>query len=300
MKKPILLLTIICIFILQVNSYAQGMYAGAEVGYAFPSQTRAFFADVNATPTFTSVTSKSYSLGEGVPIAIYGGYMFTNNIGLELNISEKFNYDISSSTTSSTPPPPDIIDNHNYTRKGNMLGFTPGIRLSTGGDKFSIYSVTGLFIGIPSATLEDNETVVTTTGPAGTGGTVTNNYDDVYTFSGNIVIGFHGAIGAMYNLSDRIGIFAEVAGDFEDWAPTERLITTYTVNGADMLGGLTTNEKQINYVDSYTTTAGSSSPGSPTQAARIYLPFSSWGISIGIHFSFGGGNATTPAGATAQ
>lgn len=269
----------------QTYAHAQGIYAGIGIGYGMPSQVQPFVANSNANETSTSVTSKSYSLGQGLSVGAYGGYMFTNNIGLELNIFDKFSTSTTATvTTSSTFNSSTDV----YTAKGNLFGLTPAIRLSVGDGNLKIYTVTGLIIGFPSATMEDNG-IATTNTPGG--GSVTNTSDEIDTYSGNLIIGFHGALGVQYDLSDKIGIFGEVTGNFENWAPTEQLVTTYTVNGADELGGLTTSQKQTNYVDSYTNSNTNSSPGSPTQRARIYLPFSSWGFNIGVHFSFGGNSS---------
>jgi hypothetical protein len=286
MKKLTFIAIIAGICIIQIRANAQNIYAGVGVGYGFPSQIQPFFATSNSNGTSTSVTSKSYSLGTGLSVGAYGGYMFTNNIGFELNVFEKF----SSSATATVTTASSLASSTDvYTAKGNLFGLTPAIRLSIGDDKLKIYTVTGLIIGFPSATLEDNGTTTTVTPPAGS---ITNTSDEISTYSGNLIIGFHGAVGVLYNISDKIGVFGEVTGNFENWGPSEQLVTTYTVNGADKLNGLTTSEKQINYVNSYTSSATNTSPGSPTQSSRMYLPFSSWGFNIGVHFSFGGGSAT--------
>lgn len=276
---------VVGICIIQIHSNAQSIYAGVGVGYGFPSQVQPFYANSSSDPTSTSVTSKSYSLGTGMSVGVYGGYMFTNNIGLELNVFDKFS---SSTTTTVTTSSPTNSTTDVYTAKGMLFGLTPAIRLSVGEGKLRVYTVTGLIIGFPSTTLEDNGSATHITGG---GGSVTNTSDEINTYSGNLILGFHGALGVLYNISDKIGIYAELAGNFENWAPSEQLITTYTLNGADELGGLTTSQKQTNYVSSYTSSNNNTSPGSPTQSAKVYLPFSSWGFNIGVHFSFGGNSA---------
>jgi hypothetical protein len=291
MKTLRLLTAMAGLFIGQINSHAQGVYFGVGGGYAFPSGLQPFTTDASTTPTGASYTSKSYSLGSGVPVMIYGGYMVTPNIGLELGISEKF--------TSSTSSTVNAVDTTGFTvrtstdvwtAKGSLFSFTPAIRLMTGAGKLQLYTVTGLVIGIPSATLEDAGTTVITN----PGGTTTDVTDRVWTYSGGMVYGFHGAAGVVYMLSDKIGIFGEVAANLENWAPGQSLITTATSNGSDMLPQMTTSEKQTDYVSSYSVVYASSSPGSPAQSAKIYLPFSSWGINIGVHFSLGGSAAIAP------
>jgi OmpA-like transmembrane domain len=219
MKKLTFIAAIAGVFLIETNSQAQGFYAGAQVGYGLPSQVQPFFPNVISGTNSTTTNNKSYSLGAGMAVGIYGGYMLNENIGLELGLSEKFNNSVTATSYITTPFPSTDV----YTAKGSVLGITPGIRLMTGSDRLKIYTVTGLIIGMPSATLEDNGTH---TMGVGGGGTVTNTSDVIYTYSGNIIIGFDGTLGVMYMLTDKIGVFAEITGDFEDWAPDEQLITT--------------------------------------------------------------------------
>ncbi len=290
MKKLSVITAVAGIFISQINSKAQGLYVGIGGGYGIPSQVQTFYPTYTSNGSTSTFTSQSVSYGQGVSVGIYGGYMITRNLGVELNISDKFSYNSTSTNSNSTT---DFTNMTNYTAKGGLFRFTPGIRLMTGENKLKIYTVTGLIIGLPSASIEENST---STNSSQTG-SITNTDDEISTYSGGIIIGFHGAIGAIYMVSDKIGIFGEVFGDFQTWTPSQLLITTYTENGVDELGQLTTSEKQTNFVSSFTST-NSSSPGSPSQNTKVYLPFSSFGINIGVRFSFGKGSDQTPAMST--
>lgn len=294
MKKLSIIAAVAGIFIAQLNTQAQGLYAGLGVGYGFPSQVGAFYPGSSASSGSVSYTSQSYSLGAGMAVGVYGGFMISKNFGVELGISDKF-----SSSTSSTAATSSIdtgtgfssvtTGSDVYTAKGSLFRLTPGIRLATGGDgKLQGYSVIGLIIGFPSATLEDAGSGSTVT--TDILGTTTTSYtsDEITTYSGGMIIGFHGAIGVIYAVSDKIGIFGELNGNFQNWAPSQGLITTATVNGADVLSSMTTNEKQTNYESSYTVTSTSNSPGNAREASIMYLPFSSWGLTVGIHMNFGG------------
>src|SRR5580698_4130557 len=98
MKKLSLITAIAGILIAHVSTQAQGLYAGLGVGYGFPSQVQPFnyYASTN---TATTNTSNSYSLGSGMSVGIFGGYMLNKNIGIQLGISDKFS---SSNTVTST------------------------------------------------------------------------------------------------------------------------------------------------------------------------------------------------------
>lgn len=301
MKKLTLIATVAGIFLAQANTQAQGMYAGLGIGYGFPSQVQAYTPGSTSSGTSTTVTSQSVSLGTGMSIGVYGGYMLSKNIGLELGISDKLSSSTSTtSSNSSVDSSGSAVTTTNgsnvNTVKSSLFRLTPAVRYAVGDGKLQGYMVTGLIIGFPSAT---NETVGTNTSTTTFGGTLlsssTNTSDEIVTYSGSMIIGFHGAIGAMYSLTDKIGIFGEVSGNFQTWAPSESQITTYTVNGVDQLSGLTTSQKQTNYESNYTTNSASSTPGSPAEAPKMYLPFSTWGITIGLHISLGGGAAAAAA-----
>ena len=298
MKKLTFIATTVAgIFIAQINSQAQGLYAGVGVGYGFPSQVQAYTPASTSSGTSTSYTSQSASLGKGMSVGIYGGYMVTKNIGFELGISDKL-----SSTTSTTSGTSAVDTSGSLvttstgsnvnTIKSSLFRLTPAIRFAVGDGMLQGYMVTGLIIGFPTAT---NETAGTNTSTTYFGATElsssANTSDEIVTYSGSMIIGFHGAIGVLYSLSDNIGIFGELSGNFQTWAPTEAQITTLTYNGVNELNSLTTSQKQTNYESTYTVNTASNTPGSPTEAAKMYLPFSTWGITIGVHFNFGGATA---------
>lgn len=292
MKKLTFITVVAFIFSMSVDSSAQ-FFAGAWGGYGFPSNVKAFSSNTTINGNSVSVTSQSISRGSGVSAGVYGGYMVTKNIGFELGVSEKFSSSNTSTGTTSTAdsfPPRATTTTTIHTAKAGLLSLTPGIRLMVGDGKLKVYTVTGLIFAFPSAVTFENNSTSTTTSSSGS---VTNVSDEIYTYSGGMIIGFHGAAGIVYMLSDKIGIFGEVFGNIQNWAPGQRLITTDTYNGADVLNNLTTNEKQTNYESSYTYSTNASTPGSPAQSPKIYLPFSSWGINIGVHFSFGGNAAAT-------
>ncbi len=265
--RKLTFIAIAWLFMSQFALHAQGLYFGLGGGYGMPSG----LAD-NSYHTNSTYTSSSISLGSGADLGVYVGYMMNKNIGLELGISDKF---VSGATTTSSDTG-SFGSSNKQTFEGGMLRFTPAIRLQTGDGNIKVYSVTGLVIGMPMSVTNENVST-----PNSSFGSTT---DDVITYSGGISIGFHGALGVLYMINDKIGIFGELSAYLQNWSPGEGLYTKYTVNGVDELGQMTTNEKQTNYVSSYTQT-GSPSAGSPNQSTFIYLPYSSFGLNVGIHFS---------------
>lgn len=63
-------------------------------------------------------------------------------------------------------------------------------------------------------------------------------------------------------------------------------VTEYTYNGTDELGDLTTSEKEIELVNSYSYDSNNvPSDSGPTKALKERLPFGSLGLNVGVRFN---------------
>ncbi len=326
MKKINLLIGIAGIVFAQINSYGQGLYFGVGGGYGFPTGlqpfnnygqngTNSYTVNYNATTGSTTTTntvtniSQSFSLGSGGVIGIYGGSMLTKNIGFELGIGDR----LSSTTSSLFTTSENYVEtggpalagsetwNDTYTlTSGSSIQITPAIRLTAGNDQIHPYISTGLIIGMaPSTTFEDKTTYSTSNQVAFN--STPYSQDLVYTINGGMMLGFHASFGVLYMFADKLGVSAEVYGNFMNWSPRNTLITTLTYNEADSSGNqhfLTARGlyKETDYVPSATNTTTNGinpSPFTPQQHTQIYLPFGSYGIRISIHYDFGGGSSKT-------
>ncbi|HTA27903.1 MAG TPA: hypothetical protein VK809_08945 [Bacteroidia bacterium] len=294
MKKLSILVAVAGLCVATLNTQAQGLYLGVGGGYNFASGVQSYMPSPsstsnNGTASSTSYTSQSYSLGSGGNAGIYVGYMFSKNLGAQLGISDKF-----ASTNSSTVTTTSAgfgTETDVWTLSDGMLMFTPALKLMTSGDgKLQVYTVTGLIIGIPSTANYEDKGTASFTGGSGTS-------DEVWQISGGTTMGFHGALGVVFMVSDKIGIFGEIDANLQNWAPSKQLITTGTET--ETSGGVTTtnnylstyltSQKETDFVSSFSTSSTTVTPnGSPTQSVKTYLPFSSFGINVGIHFNFGG------------
>ncbi len=323
MKKLNILAGVAGILFLQINCYAQGLYVGGGGGYGFPAGLQPFnnyenngssmytvtYNETTMSTTTTNTTnniSKSFSLGSGGVMGVYGGYMLTKNIGFELGIGDR----LSSTTTSLFTTSETYFETGGLTLSGSetwndtytmtsasSIQITPAIRLMTGNGQIQPFMVIGLIIGTaPSTTLEDKREYTNSNQFAFS--SAPYSQDLIYTFSGGTMLGFHGSIGALYMFSDNLGISAEVFGTFMNWSPKKALITTLTYNEADSSGNqhfLTENKLNIetDYVSSATTTTNNGtnpSPFTPQEHTQIYVPFGSYGIKIILHYDFGGGS----------
>ena len=82
----------------------------------------------------------------------------------------------------------------------------------------------------------------------------------------------------------RIILFSEVVFVGMQWAPKYSRITEYTSNGHDALSTLPDDVINTKYVNSMSSTSGSSSSG---VALKQYNPYSSINFAFGIKYVFG-------------
>ena len=289
------------------NVHSQRMYFNAGGGYglsAAPTNIYLFFDnmlnyDYSSTNTTTydgTTWSYSYahtnkrikgngSFGKGIQAGGTFGYMFTEHIGAELGIgnllgagiTSKNNYtseyiDLTNSANNTTN-----TSSSEETATGKMLRFIPALKITAGNGKAKPYMRTGLVIGVGAKVIDAIKPISPPTGGA---------FAVEAEYSGGIALGFSGGLGVDFKLSSHFGIFAEGGIITQRWAPKKAELTKYTIDGIDYLPTLTTDEKETEFVDSYT--SGSYNSSLPTKQLKIFLPFSSAGINVGVHFSFGG------------
>jgi outer membrane protein W len=277
-----------------VCSFGQGLYLGIGGGYGFAAAKlgTSDHKGSNSTSGGTTTSSDTYtsrgiSFGKGINLGLYGGYMFNKNIGAELGIGyligstttitdEQDNSSTSFGGTTST-------DIRKTLYKGSMLRLVPSIRLQCGESKIHPYMVTGLILGIAGKYTEEIQGTSTSTGV----GASSHTSEDLYTSNGGMSLGLHTALGVTYNVSDMLGIFVELSGNYLNYAPSKTVYTTSTSDGKDNLASMTTSQKETDYSSSYTTT-NVPTPGSPSMSSIIRMPFSSYGFNIGVHLTLGG------------
>lgn len=273
--KKIKLLSLITVFacILCVNNlFGQGAYININAGYGFnmSSQNLYYFDFYNYTSTSNSSTSEQVyvSLGKGLNFGGAFGYMFNENIGAELGIS----YLLGGKSSAKDDYQDGTTD---YTLSSNMLRINPSLVISSGLDGVNPYAKFGLVIGTGSVNYEYED----------------NDDGDIYKMKlkmeGGLAMGLNAAIGANFTLSDNMSLFGEINMINMSYAPTKGEVTEATYNGADELPDMTTSEKEIEFVDSYTYSYDNPPPDSqPSKELKQKLPFGSLSANFGIRIIF--------------
>jgi outer membrane protein W len=263
---------------------AQSLYVDVHAGYGFPAARQNLGGNTKSTTsgsvTTTENTSRSVSLGKGIQPGVAVGYMFTPNIGAEIGI----NYLLGTATKFvNEDTKPTSSDKSEISVKGSMIRIIPAVKFTISENKMRPYIRTGLIIGVATKALVSitDESV---------NGSTSSSSESAVEYSGGLSLGFHGAMGVNFMLSDNLGIFAEVTGYYQNWAPKKALQTKATLDGQDQLGTMDIRDKETDFEKSYT--EDNSQPINkdvPSKSTQFWLPFSSAGLNVGVQINLGGG-----------
>lgn len=254
------------------NLFAQGAYLNVNAGYGLQmsSQNLYYFDFNNYTSGNNSTTHEqvNVSLGKGLNFGGAFGYMFNPNLGAEVGVSYLIGGKSNAVDMWSSG------GRTEYTLSSKMLRINPSLVISSGLEKFNPYAKIGLLVGAGSIMYEMNDM---------DNGDVTMMK---LKLNGGLALGLTSGIGAMLNISDKMSFFGELNMVNLSYAPTKGEIKEYTYNGKNELPQLTTNDREIEFVDSYTYISGNPTPDSqPSKELKQKMPFGSVGINLGVRIN---------------
>lgn len=206
------------------------------------------------------------SYGKGLSYGVGLGFMFSPYFGLELGISYLRGENIQSESYSSSQG-----TYHQNNSKAFMWSFSPTLRLSAGREGINPYVRLGATIGTPSVetSIIDNNS-----------GNITIYGDKI---DGGTALGFQGAVGAEYPVSDLVAIFWELTYSRIKYKPTRRTVTEYNVNNVDLLA--------VTYPDPTTELVEEADVSEIHPSGNKHLtqplPFGNIGMHVGLAFRFG-------------
>ncbi len=203
--------------------FGQGFYFRAGMGFAFPQAGQSMYdtpIPYNGFPTGINGSrqnvngSQTYSIsgasfGSGIHGVLGFGYMFNNNVGIQLDGSiglsptkytfNDLNAELSIGNGTSTP--------YNITTKqkaNTPFILMPSLVLQTG-DQLKIYSRLGLALPL-SAGITQEQLI---TNAPDTGALVTDDF--TWQLKTSFSLGFTAAAGMKYQINDRISIWGELS-----------------------------------------------------------------------------------------
>lgn len=169
-----------------------------------------------------------------------------------------------------------------------MMRIIPTLKIQAGEGNLIPYMKLGLVIGL-FPTIDITNTM--SSSYSDPSGQILSNRELTEKYTQGSSIGFMCAIGANYKLSEKILIFTEVGMIGQSWGPGHGEITAYTIDGKDELKNMPSNERNTDFFESFTETKTYSInnvTNAPNKQLKPNLPFSSWGINLGVHLKFGG------------
>lgn len=254
---------------------AQNLYVGVHGGYGFGVPSEQLGTTEVITATGQTSTNNFGSFGGGLDVGLNVGYMFTEHLGAELG----FSYFSGSTVTSDkvTVPTGELT----VDLKSTQMRLAPSLVLSTGGD-FAVYGKAGLVLPVGGSTIVNYRDA---TNPLST-------VETDFEAKGALSLGFQGAIGVSYNVSDNLSIFGELAGVNLRIKSASNTITRNIVGGTDILSLMDTYDKETTFVDELSASSNNSnynaafSTESPKEALATTANFNALFINVGVKFNF--------------
>lgn len=250
---------------------AQGSIA-FNVGYGLATPSEVI--GVESEPGSNTNIYGTY--GAGLNLGLTPGYMLGEHFGMEIG----FNYFLGTEVMDGR-----VTNNggeyKSYT-KSNQFRILPNLVVTSGGDNMSVYAKAGLVLPVTGTTFSRAED----TG-SGELGVPTMAATFKAETKGQFSLGYSGAIGGQYNLSESLSLFAELSGTYLRIKGKTTSYTEYTVAGQDVLGTLDTYQKEIEYQDEVNPLLNpADNPGSPRKALAPKNNYGAVFINLGIKYNF--------------
>lgn len=203
------------------------------------------------------------SLGKGLNLGGAIGYMFNDNIGVELGVSYLHG-------SKSTATVKDLFSNRTVDKSisAQMCRINPTIIISSGKTRFSPYAKFAFVFASGSAIYEIDDVKV----------------GDVYNvklkLNGGISLGLNTGIGTNINIGKNTSLFSEINTYNISYSPKKGEYLEANHNGIDFKSSL----KEIEFVDNY----NNNSPPDPgvKKELKQKLPMGSVGFLFGLKYNF--------------
>jgi hypothetical protein len=270
MKKErlIILSMVFALGLVTSNLYGQSVYVTSNLGYGISAGAQGLSSNYTEGTNSYTIEGIYSSFGKGLTLGGAFGYMVNKNIGAELGIS----YLLGGKTKSTSAQNNGTSEG---TFKANMLRINPTFIIASGLEGINPYAKFGMIIGSGSISIEENE--------------YQNDGDEENTkikLNGGLAIGYNAAVGAMYSLNSKMSLFGELTMVNMTYAPTKGELTKATFNGIDQLPTMTTRDKEMEFVESYTYDSNNPpSEDEPDQDLKQKTPFGSFGINFGLRIN---------------
>ncbi len=294
MKK---FLTLSLLVLSSVSLLAQNWYIRPGVGYTLPTN-QVNFPEVDApaadvkingmTGDTTSTKLLTGNLGQGFRVGAAFGKMFNDNVGFEMGINFLRGVEEEMALLTITGLP--NLTEAKMTGQLWTLDVSPSLIVKGSGDKWVPYARAGLFIpvgGLLTVTNSINDPNGALAGMPG----VNYTLESTMEVKSQFVLGYQGAVGVNYQLSDDMSLFGEVHFLSFISPAQETEITEYeavlTGVATRSLSDLSEYEKKNNFEEEITPNSNvQGNPGfdanKPMDRLDSFLNLSAVTVNIGI------------------
>jgi len=281
------------------TSYAQELYLRLGLGFAFPMSGQSVYdtpipyydfpSAYNGTRNYNASGSQTYNIKNNASFssgfnAIIGlGYMFNDNIGVQLDAglglaSKEYSFtdeNLPLNVGGGSTIPYNITTNQ---KADEPIFMMPQLVLQTSGDKVKVYSRIGLVLPLDTKITQDQ---IFTNG-AGTGALTTDDF--TWQIQNSFSLGFTAAAGVKYKISDKVSIWGEVSvvslsvytkeQDLKSWNETDPTYGSQSIPLSNYNGAQTIKFSKTATVDS-----------TYSQFPPYAQPFSNMAINVGVTFT---------------
>lgn len=260
------------IFFFSITAQTQ-IYIGASCGYHLPA-LKEYLANLDEQFADGSGVNKriTSSFGKGIQPEFTIGYQKDSALSFEIQSAYLLgstirmnNIYIGNGIYGYFPPADNIA---------SMIRISPAVKFSIGKKIFNYYLLAGPVIGIGTKT----ELIVDNPYGYGTNTQIRAVYD------GGISWGVRSSAGLEWKITPGISAHCRFDGIFQNWSPEHYKINSYSIDGTDQLPLLDNYYKEAYFSEKI---SGTAYADQPRHSMKFSLPFSSYGISLGISYRFG-------------
>ena len=256
-------------------------YINAGLGYAIPQAgqtidgtTQPYNGSV-ANTTYTSTYNiKAASFCAGTQGVLGLGYMFSDHVGVQMDAligiaTKKYTFSEDSVRIGGIEKDVSTIQ-----KAKNPVFLAPSLVLQTGGNVLNIYARFGVAIPLNTKITQDQ---IQTDLP---GQGAREDLDFTIQVKNSFSLGFTGAAGVKYKISDKVCIWGEISMLSMSVYIKEADVTAFTYNGVSQSVSYVSPQSVKYSKNVVTDTNGNTAP-------TYSQPFSNVGIHVGISFSIG-------------
>jgi hypothetical protein len=284
-QLKILLVAFSSIFFI-IHIQAQKIYIKPGIGYSTGVEKDYLNLQNYLTKVFEDTIINSFSLmqerfsyGKGINFEM----MMGSNIGKKLNLELSFFYHKSGENELKQADAYRIIDaynvdyNYKYVLRGKSFGLKPNIIYYFKRKNFNPYLKAGAIIAINSLNEKVNLTIYNTI-PSYM--PIENIYYK-YEYDKKLSLGFHFGGGFELKLLEDFMFFTEIQYSHLNYLAEKAEITEYTIQDKDALNELSTNERYVEYVESFNS-SDNENENTPYKKPKRTDSFSQLGLITGV------------------